>query len=171
MPFSCCLGGSASTQRAQRALSPSSSSESDHAEAAGSSPSVVQQESASLSSELVDAYLNQRVTFGSPSSSNSTKRLVGEMTVGEAVTTIADHNPGAFRVLTKLLTQSRNSKTLLNKMDDAGIYGGRIWDLYKDVCGEDYTKTFRLLLNLVNNRISADELKEYIDNRRQWTGD
>ena len=93
------------------------------------------------------------------------------MTVGEAVTTIADHNPGAFRVLTKLLTQSRNSKTLLNKMDDAGIYGGRIWDLYKDVCGEDYTKTFRLLLNLVNNRISADELKEYIDNRRQWTGD
>ena len=92
------------------------------------------------------------------------------MTIGEAVNTIADHTPGAFRVLSQLLTQSRNSKALLNKMDDAGIYGTRIWDLHKEVCCEDFRKTFQLLLNLVNNRISADDLKEYIDNRRQWTG-
>lgn len=45
------------------------------------------------------------------------------MTVREAITAIADQNPAALMILTKLMAQSRNGKKLLDKLDDAGIYG------------------------------------------------
>lgn len=93
------------------------------------------------------------------------------MTVREAITAIADQNPAALMILTKLMAQSRNGKKLLDKLDDAGIYGERIWDLYKFTGSQDYQRTFRILLNLLNNHITANDLIEMINNRQPWSGD
>jgi hypothetical protein len=56
---------------------------------------------------------------------------------------------------------------MLNKMDDAGIRGPRVWMLHKDVASENQTKTFQILLNLVNNHISPEDLNHAIDNKTQ----
>ena len=168
MPFSCCFGGS---QRAQRTLSPSRSSESDETEGHSAISSAYQQELSSLARDLFVPYSNQQVQFSPPSSSRPTKRLVGRMTVGHALNIISEQNPEAMQVLGQVLLQSRNSKALLKKMDDAEIYGHQICDLHNHVGSEDYTKTFRILLNLVNNRLTKEQLKEYIAQRKSWSGD
>ena len=168
MPFSCCFGGS---QRAQRALSPSRSSESDDSERNGSISSAYQRELSSLARELFVPYSNQQVQFSPPSSLEPTKRLVGRMTVGHALDIISEHNAEAMQVLGQILLLSRNGKALLKKMDDAGIYGRQICDLHNHVGSKDYRKTFRILLNLMNNRLSKEKLKEYIAQRKSWSGD
>ena len=93
------------------------------------------------------------------------------MTVRQAITAMAGNNFGALTVLNELLVQSRSGKNLLNKLDDAGIYGENIWNLYTYVGSQDTQRTFRIVLNLVNNRISADDLIAMINNRRPWSGD
>ena len=168
MPFSCCFSG---CQRTQRSPSPPSARESDHEGPSNPSPAAAQVSVSLLVSEIVNAYGNQRVTFHSPSSAPAGKRLVGEMTVREAITTMADHNRGALTVINELMIQSRNGKKLLNKLDDAGIYGEQIWDLYRYVGSQDYQRTFRIVLNLLNNRVSANDLIAMINNRQRWSGD
>lgn len=66
-------------------------------------------------------------------------------TVQDSLYNMSEGNPGALRVLMDLLLKSGDIDQaaamggfapLLN-LDMMGIYGSRIWILYKDQCGED----------------------------------
>ena len=132
---------------------------------------IEEEDVSAFADEAFNAYISQRVTFSPPESSNPARRLVGEMTVRQAIEAMTPYSPAGMQVLSQLLMRSRNSKALLIKMDDAGIHDERIWDLHQYVCSGDITKTFRLLLNLRNNRTTAEQLNDYIQNQRQWSGD
>ena len=62
-------------------------------------------------------------------------------------------NPGALRVCMEILTQegaidpqaAMPGVGALLRLDDMGVYGSRIWMLYKDVCGEDLEKMLGVL--------------------------
>lgn len=62
-----------------------------------------------------------------------------------AVIKLSDGNPGAVNVLMQLLTTEEviDPDSVLGPLgtilhlDSHGIYGSRIWMLYKDVCGEN----------------------------------
>lgn len=49
-------------------------------------------------------------------------------------------------------------------MDTLGIYGSRIWMLYKDVCGEDLVKTIAILRSYQLGFLNEVELNFAIDN-------
>jgi hypothetical protein len=86
---------------------------------------------------------------------------------------LADGNAGAIRVLLNLVQNAEQIDpdspmggfgALLN-LDSFGIYGPRIWMLYKDVCGENLTKTLGVLLACQFGIISQSVLNTAIDNR------
>ena len=169
MPFLCCFGGS---ERTQRTLSPPSPrSVSGTGSQASSEVIEIEGDISALAGEVFNAYINQRISFRPPEPSNPTRRLVGEMTVQQAIQAMTPLSPGGMAVLSQLLVQSRNSKALLTKMDDAGIYDERIWDLHQHVGSGDIRRTFRILLLLRNDRITAEELNDSIQNQRRWSGD
>lgn len=72
-----------------------------------------------------------------------------EMTLPDAVLAMGEGNPGALRVLAE--SAERNGEIdpdnafgpwgLLANLDNLGIYGEKIWILYKDLCGESVPKT------------------------------
>lgn len=86
---------------------------------------------------------------------------------------MSDGNPGALSVMMMLL---RNEKVIdpmdwagpigpLINMDSHGIYGSRIWMLYKDVCEEDLVNIHACLRGVQLGIISEDVLNYAIDNR------
>lgn len=56
----------------------------------------------------------------------------------DALTLMADGNPGAITVLVSLLTVSPSSILYLDELE---MYGPDIWVLYKDECDEDLDRT------------------------------
>jgi hypothetical protein len=74
-------------------------------------------------------------------------------------------------VLGKIAERSKNPMAIFNKLDEAGIYGDRIWDLHRHVASQDYEKTFKLLLYLVNDRVSAEALTSAINSKKPWQGE
>lgn len=94
------------------------------------------------------------------------------MTSIAMVTTMAEGNPGALRVLFEFmkfepLIDPDNLMGGLGKilaLDDLGVYGSRIWMLYKDVCGEDIGRTSALLRARQLGIISSDVLRNAIEN-------
>ena len=65
-----------------------------------------------------------------------------------AVMKLAEGNPGAIRAIAEMVevTPKADPGNLLGgfgmllNLDSSGIYGTRVWMLYKDVCGEDPAK-------------------------------
>jgi len=90
----------------------------------------------------------------------------------DVVTKMSEGNPGALRVIMELYkeTPTIDPQNLLGglgpilDLDTLGIYGPRIWMLYKDVCGEDVAKTNWMLRAWQLGVISEDELNKRIDN-------
>ncbi len=91
----------------------------------------------------------------------------------DVVIKMVEGNPGAISVCTQLLKENKeiDPDSALGEMgsifslDGLGIYGSRIWMLYKDVCGEDITKTIGLLRANQLGFISETILNHAIDNR------
>lgn len=85
---------------------------------------------------------------------------------------LAEGNPGAIRVCTELLLKSKaiNPDAALGEvanllgLDTLGIYGSRIWMLYKDVCKEDIAKVVGVLRANQLGFMTKAELGHAIDN-------
>jgi len=66
------------------------------------------------------------------------KKIEGNMSVIEVVTTMTEGNPGAIRVCSELLKSPDHSGLMLIlDMDDMNIRGSDIWIAYKDFCKEN----------------------------------
>lgn len=109
----------------------------------------------------------------SESSTTSGPRFVpGESTV-DYIRALADDSPGPIRVLVQVLARGSDidpdaalgSVASLFELDQLGIYGERIWMLYKDVCGGDLVLMLGLLRGVQLGIIPREVLDHAIDNR------
>ncbi len=104
------------------------------------------------------------------------ERITADMTVQQMIIAMCDGNPGAMNVLISIMKQGgqvdpddafQGLGTIMT-MDTLGIYGHRIWGLYKDVCGQDLAKTIAMtrahqLGQLAG--VTKEKLLHAIDNR------
>ena len=96
------------------------------------------------------------------------------MTTIEIITSLADGNPGAVRVMIEMLENgdridpdsALGGLGAILSLDTHGIYGSRIWMLYKDVCGEDVAKTLASLRAVQLGVASHTDLVAAIDGKR-----
>ena len=92
------------------------------------------------------------------------ERITLEMSLIDAVVALAEGNPGALTVLKKVLdTDPLEGFFKLLNFDSFGVYGSKIWMLYKDVCGEDLNKVLSLLDDVRLGKISREKLHEMIE--------
>jgi len=80
-------------------------------------------------------------------------RIKLEMTMLDVICVMSEGNPGAMWVLMEIIQKSNNvdPQSFLGPLgpichlDNADIYGARIWMLYKDICGQNVPKMIGLL--------------------------
>jgi hypothetical protein len=94
--------------------------------------------------------------------------------VRDALVKMVDGNPGAVNVCIDLLKYEQDKypelgimagMPLILALDMYGIYGSRIWMLYKDFCGESIPNTIATLIARSHELISQEELDMAINNR------
>lgn len=101
------------------------------------------------------------------------ERIKLDMSMMDVVAELSEGVPGALVVCMRML---KDGDTIdpdnmlggvgsLLSLDSQGIYGSRIWMLYKDVCGEDLTKTIALLRATQLGFVSDTDLDHAVDNR------
>lgn len=99
-------------------------------------------------------------------------RLTLEDTNMSAILKLSEEIPGAIKVCAEILNKGGDIDpdsalgglgTLL-LLDTFGIYGTRIWILYKYVCKQDLTKTIAILRAVQMGIINEDKLQYAIDN-------
>jgi hypothetical protein len=102
----------------------------------------------------------------------TTTRIKLDDSLQEAIYKLSEGNPGAVRVLVDLVMHGDKIDPdnalggfgVLLYLDMFGVYGSRIWMLYKDVCGEDYVKTIAMIRACQLGLISERQLNEAIEN-------
>ena len=102
-------------------------------------------------------------------------RIRLDMTMMDSIIAMVEGNPGALRVCLELLQDggaidpdsALGGFGKLLDLDTLGIYGPRIWMLYKDVCGEDLVKTVAALRAHQLGKLTRDTLDHAIDNYGQ----
>ena len=75
------------------------------------------------------------------------------MSMMQVISVLSEGNPGALTVLTRMIAEGAtiDPQSALKRLsgplalDEYGIYGPRIWMLYKDVCGENLATTLAML--------------------------
>jgi hypothetical protein len=99
-------------------------------------------------------------------------RIALEDTVMSAITKMAEGNPGAASVCVSLYKDTPaidpdagfEGMAHIFQLDILGIYGSRIWMLYKDVCGCDVVKTIAVLRSVQLGITPVSVLDHAIDN-------
>ena len=93
-------------------------------------------------------------------------------TVMDIFVKLSEGNPGALNVCMQILEDSpkidpdcAHPLITLFTFDDLGIYGSRIWMLYKDVCDQDLTSTLGVMRGHQLGYITEFQLNHSIDNR------
>ena len=94
-------------------------------------------------------------------------------TTFDAIYKLSEGNPGAATVCARMLQEGGaidpdafgNGLANLLSLDTHGIYGSRIWMLYKDACGESLIHTIAMLRAVQLELITEDALNHAIDNR------
>lgn len=97
-------------------------------------------------------------------------KINGNDSTMEALLKMSDGNPGAISVLMQIIEKAESidpqgamgGTGAVLMMDTCEIYGADIWMLYKDVCGEDLTKTIGILRACQLGIISRELLKTAI---------
>jgi hypothetical protein len=85
---------------------------------------------------------------------------------------MSDGNPGALTVMSQLYQDVPTIDPMnimgglgaIMELDSLGIYGPRIWMLYKDVCGQDVEKTNWMIRAVQLGVISESDINHRIDN-------
>jgi len=79
------------------------------------------------------------------------ERITLEMSVMDVMVTMSEGNPGALRVCFDLFKngaavdpEAWSPLAHLLDLDSMGIYGSKIWVLYKDVCGQNLVNMIAL---------------------------
>jgi len=97
-------------------------------------------------------------------------RLKLDMHFNDALFAMSEGNPGAIRVLMEGLKAAPTVDPegmgiwgFLINLDEYGIYGPRIWRLYKDLCGEDIVKTIALVRSTQMGVLNNETLDKAID--------
>ena len=88
---------------------------------------------------------------------------------------MSEGNPGALTVCMKMLEEGGDIDPqsfagglgAILGMDSHGIYGSRIWMLYKDVCGENLENTLAVLRACQLGQLRESDMLHAIDNRGQ----
>lgn len=86
---------------------------------------------------------------------------------------LSEGNPGAVTVLMQMFAEGGKIDPQcafgglggMIGLDTHGIYGSRIWMLFKDVCGENITKTLAILRAVQLGKLSDIEMQHAIDFR------
>lgn len=88
---------------------------------------------------------------------------------------LAEGNPDAATALMAILRDGtvidpqawsgNGGLAAIISLDEYGIYGGRIWCLYKDVCNEDSLKCIAVLRAVQCGIITREQLNRAVDNR------
>lgn len=100
-------------------------------------------------------------------------RITAEMTLMDSIVEMCEGNPGALRVLMGIM---KNTETIdpdnalgglgtVLMLDTFGIYGSRIWMLYKDVCGESIANTIGVLRAVQLGLVSQATMDQAINNQ------
>lgn len=93
-------------------------------------------------------------------------------TVMDCASKMSEGNPGGLSVCMQMISTGAKidpdafggGVAGLLAMDSLGIYGSRIWMLYKDVCGENLTKTMAMLRAWQLGFLTRSALDHAIDN-------
>ena len=100
---------------------------------------------------------------------NETTRINQSDSFQSCIEKLAECNPGAMLALIAIANQSESApmgtRTPLLQLDAAGIYGPRIWMLYKDVCNENAEVAVGLLNANQQGVLSGEQLDEAIETR------
>jgi hypothetical protein len=99
----------------------------------------------------------------------------GEMdtNVNDLLFRMSEGNPGAIAVLMDGFKKSESIDPdnwagplgLVVNLDWLGIYGSRIWILYKDVCGENIARTIAILRSVQMGIISKEDLESAMERK------
>lgn len=96
------------------------------------------------------------------------ERITRDMSVVDAIAAMSDGNPGAISVLAQVFHGESGGVTgffRILRLDSLGIYGPRIWMLFKDVCREELGVMLKVLDAFGRGDISQAALDHAIDNR------
>lgn len=104
---------------------------------------------------------------------NQNTRIELTDTSMSATMKICEGNPGAMSVCVELFKNgdkidpdaALGGLSCLLSLDTHSIYGSHIWMLYKDVCGENITKTIAVLRSVQLGFLSEEKLHAAIINR------
>jgi hypothetical protein len=103
---------------------------------------------------------------------NQNKRIKLTDSVSDVLFKISDGNPGALTVLIEIVKQGATidphcGEPILQilHLDSLELYGSRIWMLYKDVCGQNLSKTLACIRGWQLGHIAKETLNYAIDNR------
>ena len=104
---------------------------------------------------------------------NSQERIKLEDSTLDVFTKLSEGNPGALTVLMSVLENAPivdpqafgGGVITLLAFDTHGIYGSRIWMLYKDVCGQDIPNVIAVLRAMQLGFVRESEVDHAIDNR------
>jgi hypothetical protein len=97
----------------------------------------------------------------------------------DAILKIVEGNPGAASAIAECMKVFEKtdpdsylgSLTVAFNLDSFGIYGSRIWILYKDLCGQDAVKMITVLRAIQIGIIPFIQVKRAIDAREDYTMD
>ena len=100
-------------------------------------------------------------------------------TPSDIIAKLADGNPGAARVMADMFVQTPeiDPQNMLGGrgsvlfLDMLGIYGSRIWMLYKDVCGQDMKKMLAALRAVQMGLRTRSELLSAVDGGTKFDAD
>lgn len=103
---------------------------------------------------------------------NRNTRIKLNDTILSSITKISDGVSGAVVVCAEIMDKyedidpdsSIGGFGVILELDYLGIYGSRIWQLYKDVCKEDIVKTIAVLRAVQLGMLDKDKLQFAIDN-------
>lgn len=94
-------------------------------------------------------------------------------TVPAILMKMSEGNPGAITVCAQILTKGAEidpddamggiGKIL--SLDTLGLYGSKIWMLFKDVCGQNIHRTLAVLRGWQLGFISSEMVRHAVDNR------
>jgi len=93
--------------------------------------------------------------------------------VMDIVVKMSEGNPGAVTVLARMMKEGGSIDPqsfaggigAILALDTHGIYGHRIWALYKDVCGENLVSTIAVLRACQLGQLRESDMLHAIDNR------
>lgn len=102
----------------------------------------------------------------------SATRIKGSDSTQDVMVKMSEGNPGALTVLMSLMTRAAKIDPdnwmpglgEILSLDTLGIYGSKIWMLYKDVCGEDLVKMCAVMRANQLGFINADLIISAINN-------